>query len=304
MLGETFEVKGSDIDPSSLSARCELYAAEVPIGAALLTAAVDTQDDRLEFEVKAWGPGQESWLIDTQTFWGDPGQPEVWESLDLAWRKRYQHEGGASLPIRVMVIDSGGHHTDAVYAFARPRQGRGVFAIAGNRRPGRAIWPKSPSKANKYGVKLFQLGVDTAKDVIFSRLKRAAPGATYMHFPDGTADEYFAQLVSEVKVRQVNRKNGIVTFGYVQTRRDNHALDLEVYNLAALHSLGRAVFDHLDRILAKVLNEGRKLREAGLAPAVATPPVRGTSSVITAPVKPVLSTPSLPRRRGFVNRWR
>jgi phage terminase large subunit GpA-like protein len=43
------------------------------------------------------------------------------------------------------------------------------------------------------------IGVDTGKDVIYSRLRIAKPGPGYIHFPIGGAfdAEYFAQLTSE-----------------------------------------------------------------------------------------------------------
>lgn len=296
VLGESWEERGDQVDASTLTGRCEAYAAECPRGVGLLTAAVDVQGDRLEFLVKGWGGAQESWLIDHQVFWGDPGQSEVWEALDLAWRKRYAHESGQTLPVRVMVIDSGGHHTDAVYSWVRPRQRRGVFAIAGRAKPGAAIWPRTPSKANKYGVKLFQVGTDTAKDVVFSRLRRTAPGATYMHFPEGTSDEYFAQLTGEKKMRRL--VHGRPVYQYVKTRPRNEALDLEVYNLAALQSLGRAVFDNLSRYAAQL--EAPATRDA---PA----PRDTTTDTARAPQPPPLEG-SGPRGRagrgGWMERWR
>jgi phage terminase large subunit GpA-like protein len=60
-----------------------------------------------------------------------------------------------------------------------------------------------------------------------------------MNFPTGTSDEYFAQLTGEKKVREARRMGGRV-YRYKKIRPRNEALDLEVYNLAALQSLGRA----------------------------------------------------------------
>jgi phage terminase large subunit GpA-like protein len=174
----------------------------VPAGVGILTLAADVQDDRIEYKVKGWGAGQQSWLIETTSpRRSRPG--ETWEGLDVALRKRYKHELGPTIGIRAAAIDSGGHHTDAVYKFVKPRQRRRVYAIKGHSEGGKPIWPLHPSRTNKHGVKVFTIGTDTAKDVIFSRLKRAAPGPSYMNFPMGTSDEYFAQLTAEKKVPKV-----------------------------------------------------------------------------------------------------
>lgn len=311
-LGETFEERGSRIDASTLASRCEKYAAAVPAGVGILTAAADIQGDRIEFKVKGWGAGQESWLIDHQIFWGDPGQPEVWEALDVAIRLRYKHELGSELRIRAVAVDSGGHHTDAVYAFVKSRQRRGVYAIKGYSEGGRPIWPRRPSKTNKHGVKLFSIGTDTAKDVIFSRLRRSAAGPTCMHFPVGTSDEYFAQLTAEKKVRDL--VNGRPVYRYRKIRPRNEALDLEVYCLAALQSLGSAVFDHLERWVKKIVVKalampvGTRSAAADLLAAELeaedTPDPTDEEEEESPQARAVRRLRKKPRRSGWVDGWR
>lgn len=300
VLGETFEERGDRVDPSTLASRCERYRATVPRGVGILTAAADVQGDRIEYQVKGWGAGQESWLIETDVFWGDPGQPEVWEALDVALRKRYKHELGPELKIRAAAIDSGGHHTDAVYSFVRSRQRRGIYAIKGYSEGGRPIWPLRPSKTNKHGVKLFSIGTDTAKDLIFSRLRRAAKGPTFMHFPIGTTDEYFAQLTGEKKVREL--VSGRPVYRYKKVRPRNEALDLEVYCVAALQSLGRAVFDHLDRWVKKLEVEAETMPPGTAADDTPDPPAPDVDD--DSPRAQARRRLSRPKRGGWVNRWR
>jgi len=72
-LGETFEDDAGDgVEPSSLFARRETYAAEVPAGVLVLVAGVDTQDDRIEISVYGHGYGlqEEQWLIEHIVLWG------------------------------------------------------------------------------------------------------------------------------------------------------------------------------------------------------------------------------------------
>ena len=53
-----------------------------PAGALVLTAAVDTQNDRLEFKVVGWGPGLEGWVVDYQVIMGSPAEQTTWARLD------------------------------------------------------------------------------------------------------------------------------------------------------------------------------------------------------------------------------
>jgi phage terminase large subunit GpA-like protein len=55
---------------------------------------------------------------------------------------------------------------------------------------------------NRYRLKLFTLGVDTAKDMIYSRLRIPAPGPGYMHLPDWVDLEYANQLTAERSIRK------------------------------------------------------------------------------------------------------
>ena len=60
-LGETWEEKGVGVESDDLLNRREEYGCEVPNEVAVLTAGVDVQDNRLEYEIVGWGPGNESW---------------------------------------------------------------------------------------------------------------------------------------------------------------------------------------------------------------------------------------------------
>jgi phage terminase large subunit GpA-like protein len=163
------------------------------------------------------------------------------------------------------MVDSGGAHTDEVYRFVRPRQGRRVWAIKGSSESGKEILGKF-SMNNAYRVKLWSLGTDTAKDRIFARMKIAAPGPGFMHLPKSLGsetDEYLDQLTGEKAVRRYKRGRGAVR-EYVKTRARNEALDLEVYALAALYSLGTQTVKSL-KARAAALTAGESPDQVGAA---------------------------------------
>lgn len=237
-LGEVFEEKGDQYDWVLLKNRCEAYSIlTVPEGGLFLTAGIDVQDNRLAVVIRAWGRGEESWLIFWGEIYGDPEQPQVWADTDQLLNRTFEHDNGNMLRIVSAAIDSGGHHTQAVYNFARQRSPK-VMAIKGSNFRGRPIigHPKPVDvtwRGQKiaHGVQLWSIGTDTAKSTIHSRLKISEPGPGCFHFPFGIEDDYFIQLTSEKLVTRYVK--GFPRMEWVLTGPRNEALDCEVYAYAA-----------------------------------------------------------------------
>lgn len=327
-LGELWDPQdGEGVDTTSLTTRRESYLAEVPAGVAVLTAGIDVHHDRLELAIKGWGAGQESWLIAHHRIYGDPARRETWDRAEQLLLKPYQHEYGARLTVRATCIDSGdGQTVQYVYGFVRPRQRRGVYATKGLSIPAKPIINR-PSRANKYGVKVVPIGTDTAKDVVFQRLKLALPETGvaphgFMHFPkpqlDGCDDEYLEQFGREKVFTRYLKGVPVRRYEVVPAGARNEAIDLEVLNLAALHMLGAGVYDQLGAWVAKVHAEGARVGGvAGQQPSSVTPVAEPPTSLIESGVSfqptaiapvPKLQpqrTPMAPRRPGgYVNGWK
>jgi phage terminase large subunit GpA-like protein len=237
-LGESWEDQsGEVVETEPLMARREDWGAVLPEGVAVLTAGVDVQGDRLELHVVGWGRDEESWSVDYRVIWGDPSGPRVWADLDTALAATYPHTRAvADLAIRAVAVDTGGQHTKAAYEYCRTRLHRRVWGIKGRGGPGIPLWPRRPTRT-KGKVPLFVIGVDAAKDALFARLRLAAPGPGYMHFPAERDAEFFRQLTAERVVTRFERGRPIRLW---QPRRDgerNEALDTTVYAMAALHGL-------------------------------------------------------------------
>lgn len=195
-LAETWEEKGSGADSKSLSARAEEYQpGVVPRGGLMLTMGVDTQPDRLEARVWAFGRGEESWLVDRHIIYGDPNLDEgvdgsPWTRLTEIRRTPIQHEGGGQMLIEATCVDSGGHNTHAVYSYCRSHANSHVLAIKGASQYGRAIMGK-PTQVDvnwrgaslRHGVKLWPIGTDTAKHLLYGRMRVTRAGAGFVHVP-------------------------------------------------------------------------------------------------------------------------
>lgn len=212
----------------------------VPEGVAVLTAGIDTQDDRLEIEVVGWGKDQESWSIDYHVIPGSMDDPVTRKALDLYLLRRFARADGRAFGIAAACQDSGGHFTEAVYRFSQERLGRQIWAIkgasdrSGQRSP---VWPaKRPTTKNREKFRPFLIGTQSAKDVIHARLQTALPGPGYMHFPADRDFHWFSQITAErIKVKvEGGRKYRI----WEQIPgRANEALDCRVYAFAALSGM-------------------------------------------------------------------
>ena len=231
---------GETQDWRTLAARRESYPARVPAGALILTCGVDVQDDRLEAEVVAWGAGRESWSVEYAVFHGDPSRAYVWRDLDTWLDQERAGADGADHPLECVAIDSGGHYTQEVYGFVKPRAGRRIYAVKGSGRPGLPVVGRA-STSNKLRVRLFTLGVDTIKSTLYAWFKVAEAGPGYCHFPDHYDDEFFQQLCAEeCRVRFVR---GFERREWHKIRRRNEALDCRAYAFAALNILPRSTLD-------------------------------------------------------------
>ncbi len=244
VLGLPWEEDMESIAAEYLSRRVEKYKAQVPDGVLAVTVAVDVQKDRIECEVAGWGEGEESWGIQYRVFRGDPGvlasgdpmNPSVWEQLTDFRRSRFRCADGYEFVACCTTIDSGGNHTDTVYAYAKGFHRENVYAVKGGSQPTRPFMNR-PTRAGKVRVWLFVLGVNKGKDIVFERLKIDAPGPGYCHFPDdentGYNAHYYSGLINEK--RKSIKKNGVeVTVWELPKGAHNEQFDIRVYGLAAI----------------------------------------------------------------------
>lgn len=262
-LALTWKDEGAKLSADKLRERAVERAPRlVPACCLVLTAGVDVQDNRLEVVVWGWGDGEECAPIEYLQIWGDPlrlertpdGQPTVWERLDDALAQRYPHEGGQSLAVEAVAIDTGGHCTHAVYAYCRTRKAhpvhvngvswiRRTFAIKGADRPGMPVKGKATNvdvniagKVLPGGVMLWHVGTGTAKDWLHGHLQVRDPGPGFVHLSKALPSEWFDQMTSEQRV-MARTSRGYRYVWVVEPGKRNEAWDCSVYALFAAHAL-------------------------------------------------------------------
>lgn len=237
IMAEVYEDETGKVDWKEVSDRAGGYSSrEIPDNCLMLTAGVDTQDDRWEVEIMGFGR-KGWWTIDYQVIPGQPGIEEEWDKLDAVLDGRFRNRYGVEMKVLCMAVDTGGHHTHTAYQYCRTRKHRRVLAIKGSKFQGKPIIPSRPSPMDvnvrgqviRAGVDLWHIGTDTAKGAIFGRLQADSgqePEDCRFRFPGDLPDEFFQQLVAERYDTTRQR--------WVKPRhKRNEALDCTVYALAA-----------------------------------------------------------------------
>lgn len=244
-LAELWEEQFDQADQHALARRAEDYRLfTVPMGGLVLVAGVDVQDNRFAITVWAIGRGEEMWAVGHAEIDANPADEREWEKLDAFRATPFAHAGGATLRIEAVAVDTGGHFTHQAYNYCRLREKDRVFAVRGDPKPSKMVKGKATiqdvnwkGKVLKRGVRLWYVGTDTAKDLIYGRLQVTQPGPGYVHFSKDLPPEFYTQLTAESRVPQ--RTSRGIEYRWVNTKRHrNEVLDCTVYAIFCTHSLG------------------------------------------------------------------
>ena len=292
-LARSWERQKEQTKYDELMARAEPYQlGTCPAGVLILTAAVDTQADRLELLVTGWGRGMENWTIDYQVVRGDPADLATWAALDKLLQTRYPHAFGQTLPISAAFVDSGGNATQEVYNYTRTKKHRHIYAIKGASKPGRPILSSKPStvevrwngRVEPNGAQLWFIGTDTAKDYLANRW-RATTGTGQMHFSHQLTEDFYKQITAEYRVTVWKNGHRISRWEKKQADR-NEVGDLFVYNTGAAMYLGlhKLTPAHWDKIASALNPDQINLFATEAAETVATRTTEATDEA-TAPTE-------------------
>jgi phage terminase large subunit GpA-like protein len=257
-LGLSYRNTDTTTTSKQLRDRAEDYAPRViPDAALVATMAVDTQPNRLEVQIEAWGPGMEHWVLDYIVLIGSPADPPdtpggVWQRLDEIKRTPLLHASGRAIPISAYGIDAGGANTQDVYNYGAARKTLNCTVLHGSSRPNRPIMGSSPSRVDidwggtktPGGVELWKVGTDVAKDWLSGRMP-LTEGSGAMHFHGQLPPEWFDMMVVEQPRTRWSKGRAIREWIKPNGAR-NEAWDVSVYNLAVAHQLGLHKYSALD----------------------------------------------------------
>lgn len=299
VLAETWEERGDRTDDHALQARAEPYTlGTVPAGGLVLTAGIDVQRDRWEIAVWAWGRGLESWAVDHHVIEGNPASEADWEQVTTYLQRRYtQAWHGGSLGISAISIDSS-DQTHAVYNWVRTAQHRlpTLSAVKGRGDEGVPVLGPSSSQEINWrgqkwanGIKLWNVGVDSAKDLLLGQLSIEQPGPGYVHTSDKLPREWYEQLTAEQRI--LTRVGGKETYKWVKRRPRNEVLDCRNYALHAAMRLG--LHKHTDKRWTQLEEAIQPPQDLFSAPPILVHQEGVPSTYETPPSAPMIKSASI-----------
>lgn len=212
---------------------------EAPAGVLMLTAGVDTQDNRLAVQIVGWGRGMACWILDYVELDGDPANAEVWARLTDLLNRPIAHERGGLLRVQATAIDAGGHRTEAVKHYVRERRIARPLCIFGAVPNNAPVLSKAKlqdvtwrGQMDKRGVHIQHVGTVGIKHLLYSRLSADADKpveARMVHLSEQLDQAYLGGLVAETYNPAKNR------FEKKKGAPRNEPLDTWVYAYAATH---------------------------------------------------------------------
>jgi phage terminase large subunit GpA-like protein len=231
----------------------------VPDNVICITAACDVQRDRLEVLIVGWYK-RICTIIDRVFIAGNTQDLNsyCWDSLTDIFQRRWEHPVRGPLKIRCLAIDSGdGASTNAVYAWARKIKVGRVMILKGmglDKNMSTELGTPSDIEIKKDGSryriahKLWPINTHMLKSLVYSTLSK--PGDTNKFiFSEVCDDAFFKQLTAETLVKHTD-SNGETKLIWKKIYKDNHALDMVVYNYAVyyhlnLHNFADSYWDSL-----------------------------------------------------------
>ena len=242
ILCETWDETGEKSDHEMLYQRAEAYEAPVPDAVMMLTAGIDIQKDRIEYEVVGWDKDEQSWSIDYVVIFGDTTQMPVYRDLFRELKRSYETKSGDKMFIYAAGIDTG-YNTGKVYEamrFAGRRpilfalKGKGGWAVNEVERTSRARIDRG-----KWRPDIISVGVDVVKRTVMGRLNLVEEGPGYCHFPHDRDLEYYLQLTAEQLIR--TQRHGFPQDRWEKKYERNEAFDCRVYAYATMRLVAEAL---------------------------------------------------------------
>ena len=213
----------------------------IPPGALLTTLGIDSQGDRLEWQLVGWGRNRRRWVIDCGVIEGNITTAEARAALDVLVARQWQDWQGRRRGIDQAAIDAGGHYSAETYSWAKGHPRTRVMVVRGSRFDNAPALQQRKTdevtfhgKAARAGLKGWWVGVSQLKGALYEDLKKDDPVMRgHVAFAQGLTDDFFQQLCGERRVA-VRKKNGYTEFQWVKDPGQRvEMLDCHIYAEAA-----------------------------------------------------------------------
>lgn len=243
------------------AAKNERKAGTIPAGMPIVTAGVDCQVDRCEWQVKAYGPNQRRAVVQYGVIKGHISSAEAREGLDALLKQGFPNAFGREIAIDVLAID-GNAWTEDVWGWAKRHPSSRVIMVRGVKSEAAPLLMQVKKERNRsgkalpYSKRFFNFATSVLKWATYrDLLKEASLERGFIDLPSGLEDAYFQQLTSETR-KEVRNKTGNLEYRWIEDPNTrNEALDTFNQSDAAFVRIAGQARELLDEIWARFMRE-------------------------------------------------
>lgn len=232
----------------------------IPAGFVCVTCGVDCQDDRVEWQVVAWGPNKRRAVVQYGVFNGHISESKCRASLDGLLKQGFRNAYGRKIEIDALAID-GNAYTEDVWGWVKRHPVSKVIMVRGRPEEHIPLIARVKKETNKRGEKIrysrrfYNFATSVLKMALYRNVRKEDPQvAGHVLFPSGLEDEYFRQLTSES--RKPKKKDGFTTYKWVKDpNQANEGLDTMLQAEAAWIRIAGVQRDLMDSEWAQLISE-------------------------------------------------
>ncbi len=231
----------------------EYVRGHIPAGYVILTCGIDCQQDRVEWQVVAWGRDRRRAIIEYGVFPGHISEERCQRALNGLLSQTWPNALGRRLGLDMTGID-GNAWTEDVWDWAKGHPSSKLVMLRGVGSESAPLLVRVKKERNKQGKlvrwskRFFNFATSVLKMGLYRNLAKTDPMLRgHIALPRGMEDEFYRQLTAESRKPDRNKKTGFVTYKWVKDPdQANEGLDTHLQAEAAAIKFGvRALPDAL-----------------------------------------------------------
>lgn len=240
---------------------------EVPQGIVVLTAGVDCQKDRTEWQVRGWGPDRKKAVIAYGEIPHHISTDEGRRQLDGLLQQGFVNAYGRRLTIDMLAID-GNAWTEEVWGWAKRHPASRVIMVRGVPSESAALLVRVKKERNRagkllaYSKRFYNFATSILKWGAYRDLEKTDPlERGYIDLPSGLEAKYFRGLTSETR-KEVRSRTGSLVYQWIEDPNErNEPLDTFNQAEAAFVRMAGPTRDFSDAVWAQYVAEREKAPE-------------------------------------------
>ncbi|ARO22934.1 phage terminase large subunit GpA protein [Rhizobium sp. TAL182] len=199
-------------------ARSEEARGRIPTGGLILTLGIDCQQDRVEWQLVAFGREFRRWVVDCGVIPGHISDKVCQERLDALTVQTWPNRYGQKIAPDKVAID-GNAYTEEVWEWAKRHPASRVVMVRGSNTESAPLTARVKKERNnrtgkllKYSRRFYNFNASILKMALYRNVSKEDPlDRGYVGFPIGLEDEYYRQLTAERRVPK-KRKDGFTEY--------------------------------------------------------------------------------------------